>query len=41
MAEDKRDSRALSSRLLWFVVLWLAGVATVGTVALLIRSVLL
>lgn len=28
-------------RLLWFVALWLGGVAAVGTVALLIRSVLL
>jgi hypothetical protein len=33
--------RRLSRRLLWFVGLWLAGVAAVALVALLIRSVLL
>ncbi|CCD89922.1 hypothetical protein BRAO285_860003 [Bradyrhizobium sp. ORS 285] len=27
----------LAKRLAWFVVLWLAGVATVGTVAFLLR----
>ena len=33
--------RPLSSRLLWFVVLWLAGVGAVGLVAMLIRWALL
>jgi hypothetical protein len=31
----------LLQRLGWFVLLWLAGIAAVGLVALLIRSVLL
>jgi hypothetical protein len=31
----------LSRRLLWFVALWLAGVAAVAAVGLLIRGVLL
>lgn len=34
------DTRLLV-RLAWFVALWLAGVAAVGAVAFLIRSVLL
>jgi hypothetical protein len=36
-----QPQRSLAHRLLWFVALWLAGVLTVGAVALLIRSVLL
>jgi hypothetical protein len=28
-------------RVLWFVILWLAGLAAVGAVALLLRAVLL
>ena len=31
----------LLQRLGWFVLLWLAGIAAIGLVALLIRSVLL
>lgn len=31
----------LGLRLLWFAALWLAGVIAVGTIAFLIRSVLL
>ena len=33
--------RPLMQRIGWFVLLWLAGIAAVGIVALLIRSVLL
>ncbi|TDH62084.1 DUF2474 family protein [Dankookia rubra] len=33
-------ARRLGSRLLWFVALWVAGVAAVGAVAFLLRSVL-
>lgn len=35
-----RDRRGLAVRLLWFVGLWLAGVLVLGTVGLIIRSVL-
>jgi len=31
----------LATRLIWFVALWLAGVAVVGAVALAIRQMLL
>jgi hypothetical protein len=41
MAEGERDSRALGTRLLWFVALWFAGIVAVGAMALIIRSVLL
>jgi hypothetical protein len=34
------SERRLSTRLLWFVGLWLAGVGAVALVALLIRAVL-
>lgn len=34
-------SRPLMQRLGWFLLLWLCGIAAVGLVALLIRSVLL
>ena len=34
-------ARTLAKRLLWFVGLWLAGVACVGTVAYAIRAVIL
>jgi hypothetical protein len=34
------DDAGLSTRLLWFVALWLAGVAAVALVALLIRTAL-
>ena len=42
MAADDRGARKgqLARQLLWFAALWLAGVATVGLVALLIRSIL-
>lgn len=33
--------RGAARRLLWFVLLWAAGVATVGLVALLLRGALL
>jgi hypothetical protein len=36
----RRNSK-LGIRLLWFIALWLAGVAAVSFVALLIRSVLI
>jgi hypothetical protein len=36
-----RAGSRLPMRLLWFVALWLAGVAAVALVGLLIRSVLL
>ena len=36
-----RSQPPLCARLLWFVALWLAGVAALGAVGLLIRSVLL
>ena len=35
------DGPPLTTRLLWFALLWIAGVAAVGIVALLIRWVLL
>lgn len=35
------DDRPLLRRLGWFVLLWLCGIAVVGLVAFLIRSVLL
>lgn len=31
----------MSRKLLWFVLLWCGGVAAVGTVALIIRAVLI
>jgi hypothetical protein len=37
---DGGPRRPLATRLLWFVVLWLAGVATVGLLALAIRQLL-
>jgi hypothetical protein len=39
MAAGRPEPR-LAARLLWFAGLWLAGVAAVGLVGLLIRSVL-
>jgi hypothetical protein len=33
-------SRTLKARLLWFAALWLAGVAAVAVIGLLIRAVL-
>jgi hypothetical protein len=36
-----QPQRPLASRLVWFAILWLAGVAAVSLLALLIRSVLL
>jgi hypothetical protein len=33
-------SRNLAARLLWFAALWLAGVAAVAVVGLLIRAIL-
>ena len=39
--DPSEPQRPLASRLLWFVVLWLAGVCAVTLLALLIRSVLL
>jgi hypothetical protein len=38
-ADGKRSPR-LVARIAWFVALWLAGVATVGVVALAIRQLL-
>jgi Protein of unknown function (DUF2474) len=38
MATDKQAP--LANRLLWFVALWAGGVAALGAVGLLIRSVL-
>jgi hypothetical protein len=39
---DRRNAdSSLARRLLWFIVLWLAGVAVVGCVALLIRTLLM
>jgi hypothetical protein len=38
MAADKQSP--LAHRLLWFAALWIAGVAALGAVGLLIRSVL-
>jgi hypothetical protein len=35
------DPSPLGMRLLWFAALWLAGIACVGLLALVIRSVLL
>jgi hypothetical protein len=35
-----RAERPLTVRLVWFGALWLAGVASVGLLALLIRAVL-
>lgn len=35
-----RLRRPLATRLLWFVVLWLAGVATVALLALAMRQLL-
>jgi len=39
---DRRSTHpSLARRLLWFVFLWLAGVAVVGSVGLLIRALLM
>jgi len=38
---DGGGKSGLATRLIWFVALWLAGVAVVGAVALAIRQVLL
>jgi hypothetical protein len=38
--EDGKPRPPLVTRLVWFVALWLAGVATVGAVALVIRQLL-
>jgi len=35
-----KSERNLATRLIWFVALWLAGVAAVGAVALMIRQLL-
>jgi hypothetical protein len=41
-AMERRDAdSSLVRRLLWFVFLWLAGVAVVGAVTLLIRALLM
>jgi hypothetical protein len=40
-SEPSEPQRPLAGRLLWFAVLWLAGVGAVALVGLLIRSVLL
>ena len=37
---DGRPGRPLATRLLWFVALWLAGVATLALLALAIRQLL-
>jgi hypothetical protein len=37
---DGRAGRPLATRLLWFVALWFAGVATVAAVAFAIRQLL-
>ena len=37
---DPQPPRSLPVRLLWFSALWLAGVAAVGLVGLLIRALL-
>jgi hypothetical protein len=39
--EPSRPPREWAMRLVWFVLLWAAGVAVVGTLALVIRKVLL
>ena len=36
-----QESPSLASRLMWFILLWAAGVATVACVAYLIRLVLM
>jgi len=41
MAAGNGPGRRLGSRLLWFAALWIGGVIAVGTIAFLIRSVLL
>lgn len=38
---DEDRDRPLSNRIFWFMLLWLASVGVVGTVAFLIRSWLL
>jgi hypothetical protein len=37
---EPQQPRSLPTRLLWFAALWLAGVAAVALVALLIRTLL-
>jgi hypothetical protein len=39
--EPPRPSRTWVIRLVWFVALWLAGVAAVGALAFILRRVLL
>lgn len=41
MHREQQQPGSLPTRLLWFAALWLAGVAAVAIVGLLIRSVLL
>jgi hypothetical protein len=38
---DPHGARTTVRRLAWFVALWLAGVATVGAIAFLLRRILL
>jgi fatty acid desaturase len=38
--QQRRDPGSLPRQLVWFVGLWLAGVASVGALALLIRWLL-
>ncbi|HAD86918.1 MAG TPA: DUF2474 domain-containing protein [Rhodospirillaceae bacterium] len=40
-ADARGPRQPLGKRLLWFAVLWIAGVAAVGAVAYLIRLILL
>lgn len=35
-----RDERSTTSKLLWFIGLWLAGVAVISLVGLIIKTVL-
>lgn len=41
MTAANGNRHGLGLRLLWFAILWLGGVLAVGTLAFLIRSVLL
>ena len=41
MHREQQRLGSLPTRLLWFAALWLAGVAAVALVGLLVRSVLL
>lgn len=40
MRRDDPGARSLGRRLAWFVGLWVAGVATLGVIGLLIRAAL-